>query len=246
MRRHLLFIFAALAAAAVLAVGASGTVAARANAIAYVFNGRLLADPGATGNKLFVRVRSGNRPALRLLVGRSRDQLFSVDSSTEYLRWSNGVPTVVSEDNLAAGDVVTIRVRAERGSTLAQVESTAAKVVADRGVSPGRANKPLWLFVGRLTAPAANGRIPLHVTSGNWRGLHAMLGQSLDQTFSYDSHTIFILWQGRVPTVISPGQMKVGDRISVRIRAPRGSSLARLDSTPANHVGDHEPALPEG
>jgi hypothetical protein len=45
-----------------------------------------------------------------------------------------------------------------------------------------------------------------------------------------------------VPTVISPAQLKVGDTAVVRIRADRGSSLARVESTPAAHVGDREPA----
>jgi hypothetical protein len=41
--------------------------------------------------------------------------------------------------------------------------------------------------------------------------------------------------------VISPSQMVVGDRISVRIRAPQGYSLAQVEATAANHVGDHQP-----
>jgi hypothetical protein len=44
--------------------------------------------------------------------------------------------------------------------------------------------------------------------------------------------------------VISPSQLKVGDRISVRIRAPRRDSLAQVEQVPARHVGDHEPAPP--
>jgi hypothetical protein len=71
-----------------------------------------------------------------------------------------------------------------------------------------------------------------------------MLGQSLDQSFSYDDGTIFLLWQGGVPTVISPSQLKAGDRITIRIRSPRDSSLAQVEATPAAHVGDHEPAPP--
>ena len=59
---------------------------------------------------------------------------------------------------------------------------------------------------------------------------------------TYDDGTIFLLWQGRVPTVIGPSQLKAGDRITVRIRAPRESSLAQVEATPAAHVGDHEPA----
>jgi hypothetical protein len=69
-----------------------------------------------------------------------------------------------------------------------------------------------------------------------------MLGQSLDQSFTYDDGTIFLLWQGGVPTVISPSQLRAGDRITIRIRAARASSLGQVEATPAAHVGDHEPA----
>jgi hypothetical protein len=44
--------------------------------------------------------------------------------------------------------------------------------------------------------------------------------------------------------VISPSQLKAGDRITIRIRSPRDSSLAQVEATPAAHVGDHEPAPP--
>ena len=80
--------------------------------------------------------------------------------------------------------------------------------------------------------------------SGNWKALHAMLGQSLDQTFTYDDGTIFLLWQGRVPTVIDASQLKAGDRITIRVRAPRAATLAQVEAVAANHVGDHEPGDP--
>ena len=79
---------------------------------------------------------------------------------------------------------------------------------------------------------------------GNYRALKAMLGQPVDQTFSYNARTVFILWQGRVPTLISPSQLQVGDRVSVRIRALGRSSLPEVEATPANHVGEHEPPSP--
>jgi hypothetical protein len=69
-----------------------------------------------------------------------------------------------------------------------------------------------------------------------------MIGQSADQSFAYDSGTIFLLWQGKVPTVISPDQLKVGDRITVRIRAAAKTSLPDVEATPAAHIGDHERA----
>ena len=62
--------------------------------------------------------------------------------------------------------------------------------------------RPLWLFSGTVAGPQSGGTIALHVASGNWKALQAMLGQPLDQTFTYDDSTIFLLWQGGVPTVI--------------------------------------------
>ena len=241
MRRH--FLYLALVGLAVLTVGAPSTFAARNSAISYVFNGRLLADAGSSST-LYVDVKGGNHAALRKLLGESDDQHFAVDSTTEYLRWSHGVPSVVPESNLVAGDFVSVKVRADRAASLDAIESTAARIVSDRGPAPRFAHKPLWLFVGTLHAPASNGKLTLHIQSGNWLALHAMLGQALDQTFKYDRNTIFVLWQGRVPTVISPSQLKVGDRISVRIRAPRNDSLAQTEQVPANHIADHEPAPP--
>jgi hypothetical protein len=240
MRRHLIYL--ALAALAMLTAGASSTLAARdSGTIAYAFSGRLLVDAG-NSSSLYVDVNGGNRAALRKLVGQSDARHFAVDSNTEYLRWAHGVPTVVSESNLVADDRVTVRIRAARDASLAQIEATPARVVADRGPSPGFAHRPLWLFIGKLEAPAADNHLTLRITNGNLRALRAMLGQPLDQTFAYDSRTIFVLWQGRVPTVISPSQLRVGDRISVRIRARAASSLAQVEQTPARHVGDHEPA----
>jgi len=238
MRRQLLYL--ALLALTVLTVGVSSTLASGGGMATFIYNGRLLADAG-TSPTLYVDVNGGNRLALKKLIGQGDDQQFAVDANTEYLRWAHGVPTVVPESNLVAGDRVSIRVRALRSSTLSQIEATPAKVVADRGPTPRFAHKPLWLFIGSLDAPAANGHVKLHISNGNLRSLRAMLGQPVDQSFSYDAHTIFVLWQGRVPTLISPSQLKVGDRISVRIRAPGNASLGQVEQVPANHVGDHEP-----
>jgi hypothetical protein len=238
MRRQLVYL--ALLALAVLTVGASSTFAARNGSLTYVFNGRLLADAGSSST-LFVDINGGNHAALRKLIGQGDNQPFAVDANTEYLRWANGIPTVVPESNLVAGDRVSVKVRAEGSASLSQIEATPAGVVADRGQNPRFAHRPLWLFIGTLDAPVANSHLTLHITNGNLRALRAMLGQPLDETFTYDSGTIFVLWQGRVPQVISASQLRVGDKISVRIRAPRSASLAQVEATPANHIGDHEP-----
>jgi hypothetical protein len=239
MRKHLVYL--GLVAVAVLTVGASSTLAARGSGtINFSFNGRLLADAGSSSS-LFVDVKGGNKPALRKLLGQGHTQQFAVDSNTQYIRWTHGVPQVVDESNLAADDRVTINVRAPRSDSLAQIEATPSWRVADRGPFGRNPRRPLWLFIGTLEAPAATGHFTLSMTDGNHRALKALLGQGLDQAFTYDAHTIFVLWQGGVPHVISPSQLVVGDRISVRIRAPQRYSLAQVEATPANHVGDHEP-----
>jgi hypothetical protein len=230
-------------ATTVVGLGASGSISAgRQASVPFEFRGELIADPPAGATQLLVDVAGGNKRALRLLVGQSPGQAFAVGPNTQYLRWSRGVPTVVTQDNLAEGDQVTVRVRAPRSSTLAQVEGTPAAVVSDRGPNPGRATKPLWLFKGTLSAPASGGRLSLHVLDGNYRALKAMLGQSQDQAFAYSRRTVFIRWQGRVPTLISPGQLMVGERVNIRIRARGSSSLPQVEATPANHVAAHGPA----
>lgn len=240
MRRR--FTYVVLAALVLLAAGASSTFAAGGEQT-YVFNGRLLADAGSS-TSLYVDINGGNKPALKKLVGQSDNQYFAVGAGTQYLRWAHGVPTVVAESNLVAGDVVSVQVRAARDASLAQIEAAAALRVADRGPTPGHAGRPLWLFIGTLNSPAAGGKVAIHVQSGNWLALRKMLGQPLDESFSYGNRTIFILWRSGVPTLISPSQLKVGDRISIRIRAPRVDSLQQAELVPATHVGDHEPHTP--
>ena len=240
MRRQILPV--ALLALVVLVLGASSTLAAGGGAnFNYVFNGRLLADAGSSST-LAVHVNGGNKAAIKKLIGQSQDQQFAVDASTQYLRWTHGVPTIVPESNLVEGDRVTIQIKAPRPARLADIEATPAWRVADRGPQNGHFPlQPLWLFVGKLDAPAAGGHLSLHISNGNLRALRAMLGQPVDQSFSYGNRTVFVLWHGRVPEVISPSQLQVGDKISVRIRAPRFFSLAQVEQVPAKHVGDHEP-----
>ena len=241
MRIRLLLL--ALLALSVVGLGATGSVASSQTNAVFIFRGELLADPPPGAGTLLLDVYGGNRRALRLMVGQSSAQSFAVGSNTQYLRWARGIPTVVTQDNLAEGDELTIRIRAPRGSTLAQVEATAAAVVSDFGPNPRRhAAKPLWLFKGTLNAPASGGSLNIHVMDGNYRALKAMLGQGLNQSFAYNRRTIFLRWQGRVPTLISPSQLAVG-RADQHPDPARGhSSLGQVQSTPANHVAAHGPA----
>src|SRR6266849_7398224 len=177
----------ALAAAALACAVLGGSAAAdhgQGRGQVFKFSGELTAAPGPNAGSVSVQVEGGNRPALRALIGSSQNQVFTLGSGTEILIWSHGVPHVGTTADLQQGDHVTVRIRAPRDSSLQQIKSQQAAVVADTAAPNG--GLPLWLFVGNVAGPQSGGHIALHVTSGNWKALQAMLGQPLDQSFTYD------------------------------------------------------------
>src|SRR3954449_12910313 len=208
----------------------------------YQFRGEVAS---ASQTSVAVTVEGGNHAALRALIGQAQTESFTIGPRSEVLVYSHGVPHVGSAAELHPGDRVTVKVRAHAGATLAELLATPLAVVGDHGASGGHPARALFLYAGNVAGGQSGGHIALHVTTGNWRGLKTMLGQPVDQTFSYDDGTIFLLWQGRVPTVIQPSQLKAGDRITVRAPAPQAASLAQVEATPATHVGDHEPGVVE-
>jgi hypothetical protein len=207
--------------------------------IHYAFLGQLTAVP--SNGSVSMTVAGGNRPALRAMLGQSVDQTFATGPNTEFLKWAKGVPTVVQADDLAVGDYVRVNVRAPRGASLADIEERPSPLVGDHGTQLFKPTQPLYLFRGKLTA-TGDSSVTLDVRSGNARAMRLLLGQSSTQSFSTGDETIFLLWQGKVPTVISLDQLKIGDRVVVRIRAPKSSTLSQVESTAAVHVGDREPA----
>jgi hypothetical protein len=227
----------AVLATTVIAAGASGGGRGKL----FQYRGELL---NASSTTVSVQVEGGNRAALRSMLGQSQNQTFTLGPKSEVLIWRKGIPTVGTTADLKQGDWITVNVRAHAGSPLAEVESHPVGIVADRVAKPNPPSKPLYLYVGTVAGPQSGGRIALHVQAGNRRALRTMIGQAQDQTFTYGDETIFLLWQGKVPTVIDAAQLKAGARITVRIRAPKGSTLAQVEATAANHVGDHEPGNP--
>ena len=232
-----LLVIAALAALCTAGAAAAGNGKGKTR---YSFLGTVTTTPANGG--VSINVEGGNKQALRAMLGAPITQTFAYDGSTEFLTWSKGVPTIAQPSNIAAGDHVWVHVRAQRGSSLAEIEQTPAGIVGDRGTQLFKPASPLYLFRGRLTAVGGSGSVTVDVTGGNHRAMRLLLGQSRNQTFTIGDSTIFLLWQGKVPTVIGAADLKSGDRITVRIRAPRLSSLSDVENTPARHVGEHEPA----
>jgi hypothetical protein len=206
--------------------------------ILYTYAGTLAAAPSATG--LTVDIENGNRPALHSLLGQPAQQTFAYDEHTEFLLWSHGIPAVVTAAALHAGDWVRVNVRAPRGASLADITSKPAAIVGDHVTEPERPDKPLFLFRGKLTAVGASS-VTVNVTGGNKHALRLMIGQPAEQSFAFGADTITLLWQGKVPTVITPAQLTVGDRIVVRVRADKGSTLAEVEATPAARLAERDP-----
>jgi hypothetical protein len=207
--------------------------------IRYSFLGQLTATPSNGG--VSITVEGGNRQALRAMLGAPVTQTFAYGGTTEFLKWGKGIPAVVGPGDLAAGEFVWVHVRAPRDATLAEIEQQPAGIVGDHGTELFKPGKPLYLFRGTLSS-VGSGTVTVHVTGGNHHALKLLVGSSADQSFSFGENTIFLLWQGKVPTVIDASKLVVGDKIVVRIRAAMGASLGQVESTPANHIGDREPA----
>lgn len=239
-RRTLGIAFAALLLGLLAAGAALADGPAKQHAARYQFRGHLTA---VSATSLSLTVEGGNRIALKKMLGASVDQSFAVGDGTEFLRWHDGTPTVVHAGDLAAGDWVVVNVRAPRAAALSEIEAKPVGVVSDRGTQPNPPSKALFLFRGKLAAAAGSSSVAIDVAGGNRAALRLLVGQNASQTFAFGPETIFLLWQGKVPTVIAASDLKVGDRIAVRVRADRGSSLGEVEASPAVHVGDHEPAL---
>ncbi len=231
-----LFLAAGVAA---LAGGLAATAGAAGGGIAYSFLGKLSAAPA--GGHLSITVEGGNRPALRALLGSAVAQTFSYGDGTEFLRWTNGVPKVVAAGDLKVGDYVRVNIRAPRGSSLKTIEAMKAGLIGDHGTELNRPDRPDFLFRGTVAAVGSS-NVSLDVSGGNRRALRLLLGSSPSQTFSVGDATIFLRWQGKVPTVIELADLEAGDKVAIHVRAEAGSTLNEVESTPAAKVAEHEPA----
>jgi hypothetical protein len=244
MRTKLLLI---TTAAALLAAGAAS--AGDGGRIRYSFLGKLTATP-ANGT-VAITVEGGNKPALRAMLGQPVTQSFAFGSTTEFLRWSDGIPTVVQAGGLAAGDYVRVNVRAAgdyvrvnvrapRNAGVAALTQVPAGIVGDHGPTLFKPTQPLYLFRGKLTSVGSSS-VTLDVNGGDRRALRLLVGQSASETFAVGSETIFLVWQGKVPTVVDLQHLAVGDRVAVRIRAPKGATLTEIQGTAATKVAEREP-----
>jgi hypothetical protein len=206
--------------------------------IRFTFVGQLTSVPSNGG--VSINVVGGNRVALRAMLGAPVTQTFAYGTTTEFLKWSKGVPTVVQPNQLSAGDYVRVNIRAPRWASLAFLEAKPASLIGDHGAQLFKPSLKLYLFRGTI-ASVGTSSVTVNVTAGNRAAERLLIGQPLTQTFTTGPQTIFLLWQGKVPTVIASSDLKVGDTVVIRDRATRHSTLAQVEASAARHVGEHEP-----
>jgi hypothetical protein len=212
----------------------------------YVFKGTLTADPGAAATSISVNATSGNRAALRALVGSVNPVTFTVAPGTKYVAWSaaarGNAPASTTSAALHAGDSVYVRIRARAGAPLAKVAATPAVQVGDTAAAQAVAGR-MFAFWGRATSIDATAKtITLTVRFGNWAALNALLGESPTQTFHYDAATQFLNWRGG-PHTVTADQVKPGDWVTLRTRAAWSTPIADLAAAPLWKVNDHMPRL---
>jgi len=91
---------------------------------------------------------------------------------------------------------------------------------------------PLYLFRGTLTSATATAS-NVHVIAATPSD-EAPDGAVADQTFTVGGETIFLLWQGKVADRDRRLEARRGDKIIVRVRAPKGFEPRAGRATAAN------------
>jgi len=233
----------ALAGATALAIPATADAKVRhrpAPRVEYVFWGNVVTDAGAGAKHLTFTATSGNARALRVLLGQKQPLTLSLGARTRYVVWNGHQPVIGTSASLVAGDRVRVVVRARRGVRFARIAAIPAARVGDY-TAFGKVPGALYLYRGVVTGSDAS-HVTVKVRGGNARALRLLIGHGRKQTFTFGSTTTFIDWVGGLPRVVDATSLHAGERVVIRIRAPRQSTLATVEATAAVFVNTHEPA----
>jgi hypothetical protein len=232
---------AAALAVAIAGLALAGSASAHARGIAYEFRGTAVVAPGTGASQIQVQVTGGNRLALKALLGAAQPTTFTT-GRTRWIAVRGNAPLLGASDTVLAGDLVRVVVRAPRHTPLATLVATPAASVTDLSARTRPAGR-LFLFGATLSSIDTNANtITVDVNFGNWRGLFALLGQPVHQTFTYDANTVFLKWRHGVPIGVVPSIIHAGDRLTLRVFSPPWNTpLATLLATPLWRVKLGEP-----
>jgi len=241
---------AAALAVAVASLALAGTASAHPRGIAYEFRGEAVVAPGTGATSLQVQVTGGNRPALKALLGAAQPTTFTADGGTRWIAVHGNTPLLAGSGTVLAGDIVRVVVRAPFHTPIATLGATPAASVTDLSARTRPAGR-LFLFGATAAAiDTTNHTITVDINFGNWRGLYALLGQPVHETFTYDAGTVFLKWRHGVPIGVDPSVIHAGDPLTLRVFGPTWNTpLATLLATPLWRVKLGEPmrlALKDG
>jgi len=233
---------AAALAVAVASLSLVGSASAHTRGVAYEFRGTAVVAPGTGATQLQVQVTGGNRPALKSLLGAAQPTTFTTDAKTRWIAVNGNTPVLAASDTVLAGDVVRVVVRAPWHTPLSTLVATPAASVTDLSARTRPAGR-LYLFGATAAAIDTTAHtITVDVNFGNWRGLYALLGQPLHETFTYDANTVFLKWRHGVPIGVDPSVIHAGDPLTLRVFGPAWNTpLTTLLATPLWRVKLGEP-----
>jgi hypothetical protein len=229
-------------AVAVASLTLAGTASAHQRGIAYEFRGEAVVAPGAGATQIQVQVTGGNRPALKALLGAAQPTTFKTDSKTRWIVVVENAPRIGGPQAVLVGDIVRVVVRAPWHTPLADLLLKPAASVTDLSART-RPTGRLFLFGATAAAIDMNAQtITVDVNFGNWRGLFALLGQPVRQTFKYDNNTVFLKWRHGVPFGVDPSKIQPNDPLTLRVFGPTwNTTLPTLLMTPLWRVKLGEP-----
>ena len=233
---------AAALAVAIASLALVGTASAHVRGVAYEFRGEAVVAPGSGAATIQVQVTGGNRQALKALIGAAQPTTFTTDGGTRWIAVHGNMPLLGASDTVLAGDIVRVVVRAPLHTPLATLVATPAASVTDLSART-RPHGRLFLFGATAAAVDTTAHtITVDVNFGNWRGLFALLGQPVHQTFTYDANTVFLKWRHGVPIGVDPSVIHAGDPLTLRVFGPTWNTpLATLLATPLWRVKLGEP-----
>jgi hypothetical protein len=241
MFRTIRFTATALAVA-VAGLALAGTASAHTRGAPYEFRGTAVVAPGTGATQIQVQVTGGDRLALKALLGAAQPTTFTADAKTRWIAVQGNTPLLGASDTVLAGDVVRVVVRAPRHTPLATLVATPAASITDVSARTRPAGR-LFLFGATASAIDTTAHtITVDVNFGNWRGLFALLGQPVHQTFAYDANTVFLKWRHGVPIGVVPSVIHAGDPLTLRVfGATWNTPLTTLLTTPLWRVKLGEP-----
>jgi hypothetical protein len=234
---------AAALAVAVASLSLVGSASAHVRGVPYEFRGTAFVAPGSNAPQIQVQVTGGNRQALKALLGAAQPTTFTIDRKTRWIAVNGNAPVIGASDTVLAGDLVRVVVRAPWHTPLATLlASFPAASVTDLSARTRPAGR-LFLFGATASAIDTTAHtITVDVNFGNWRGLFALLGQPVHQTFTYDRNTVFLTWRHGKPIGIDPGLIHANDQLTLRVFGETwNTTLPKLLAAPLWRVRLNEP-----